>query len=68
MVEIATLGPKIFVNRNSCRELFCEKGVCKNSAKFRGKHLRYRIFFNKVTLLKKETQAQVFSCEFCNFF
>ena len=25
-------------------------------------------FFNKIFLLKKETLAQVFSCEFCNYF
>ena len=41
----------------------CEKGVFKNFAKFTGKHLCYSLFFNKV--FKKETLAQVFSCEFC---
>ena len=41
--------------------------------KFIGKHLCYRIFFNKfaglrpTTLLKKETLVQVFSCEFTKF-
>ena len=32
---------------------------CKNFAKFTGKHCVTR------NLIKKETQAQVFSCEFC---
>ena len=34
------------------------KGVLNNFAKFTGKHLWQRHFFNKVTL------AQVFSCKF----
>ena len=52
-------------------EVFCKKGVLRNIAKFTGKHLYQSLFFNKVTslrpwiLLKKETLAQVFSCEFC---
>ena len=29
-------------------ELFCSKFVLKNFAKFRGKHLCWRLFFNKV--------------------
>ena len=47
------------------------KGVLRNFAKFTGKHLYRRLFFNKVaglraaSLLKKETLAQVFFCEFC---
>ena len=36
-------------------ELFCKKGVLRNFAKFTGKHLCQKLFFNKV----------VFSCEFC---
>ena len=50
-------------------EVFRKKGVHRNFAKFTGKHLCQSLFFNKVagraTLLKKETLAQVFSCEFC---
>ena len=47
-----------------------KKGVLKKFAKFTGRHLCQSIFFNKVadlrpaTLLKKETLAHVFSCEF----
>ena len=57
--------------RSSRPEVFCEKGVLRNFAKFTGKHLCQSLFFNKVaglrpaTLLKKETLAQVFSCELC---
>ena len=57
--------------RSNRSEVFCEKGVLRNFAKFTGKHLSQGLFFNKVsglrsaTLNKKETPAQVFSCEFC---
>ena len=42
--------------------------------KFAGKHLCQSLFFNKAarfrpaTLIKKETQTQVFSCKFCEIF
>ena len=50
-----------------------EKGVLRNFAKFRGKHLRQSFFFNKVAglrpqacnFIKKEALTLVFSCEFC---
>ena len=48
-----------------------EKGALRNFAKFAGKLLCQSLFFNKVagsrpaTFIKKETLAQVFSCEFC---
>ena len=47
------------------------KGVLRNIAKFLGKELCQSLFFEKVSglrlqlYLKKETLAQVFSCEFC---
>ena len=46
------------------------KGVPRNFAKFTEKHLCQSLFFNKVAggacnFIKKETLAQVFSCEFC---
>ena len=40
-----------------------KKGVLRNFAKFTGKDLCQSLFFNK-----KETLAQVFSCEFCDIF
>ena len=39
-------------------EVFCRKGVLRNFAKFTGKHKKE----------KKETPAQVFSCEFCKIY
>ena len=62
-----SLFPKSRI-RNSCPVVFCKK---RNFAKFKGRHLCESLFFNHVavlrpaTLLKKETLAQVFSCEFC---
>ena len=50
------------------------KDVPRNFAKFTGKHLCQSLFLNKVegkqqaetfNFIKKETSAQVFSCEFC---
>ena len=56
--------------RSSPPEVFCKKGVVRNVSKFTGKHLCHSLFFNKVagpacSFIKKETLAQVFSCEFC---
>ena len=64
--------------RSSCPEVFCRKGVLRNFTKIIGKHLS--LFFNKFAglglaealaqvcnFIKKETLAQVFSCEFCEF-
>ena len=50
--------------------MFNKKGVLIDFAKFTGKHLCQSLFFNKVVglglqLYKKETQAQVFFCDFC---
>ena len=57
-------------NRSSRREVFCKKGVLRNFAKFTGKHLYERLFFNIIAglacnFIKKESLAQVFFCEFC---
>ena len=57
--------------RSSHRRCSVRKGVFRDFAKFTGKYPCQSLFFNKVvdlspaTLLKKETLAQVFSCEFC---
>ena len=59
--------------RSSRPEVFCKKGVLGNLTKFTGKHLCQSLFFNKVAglrpqacnFIKKETLAQVFSCECC---
>ena len=47
------------INKSSHRRCSIRKTVLRNSAKFTGKHL-YQIGF----LIKKETLAQLFSCEF----
>ena len=58
--------------RSSLPEKFCKKGVLRNFAKFTGKHLYQILFLNKVAglacnFIKKESLAQVLSCEFCEF-
>ena len=59
-----------YISRSSHQRCSIKKCVLRNFAKFTGKHLCQSLFFNKVaglrpaTLLKKETLAQVFSCEF----
>ena len=39
-------------------EAFCDKGVLKNFAKFKGKHLFWSFFFNN--FFKEETPTRVF--------
>ena len=56
--------------RSSRPGVICKKGVLRNFAKFTGKHLCQRLFFNKAVglacnFIKKETLALAFSCEFC---
>ena len=57
----------IVSSRSSCPEVFCKKGILRNSAKFTGKHLCQSPSFNNVTGsgLQKKAVTQVFSCEFC---
>ena len=60
------------ISRSNCVEVFCRKEVLKIFTKFRGKQLSQSLFFKKVAgvrpkacnFIKKETVAQVFSCEF----
>ena len=57
----------------SLPEVFYIEDIFRNFAKFIGKHLCQSLFFNKVAglrhkacnFIKKETLAQLFSCEFC---
>ena len=59
------------VVRSSRPEVFCKKDILRNFTKFTGKHVCQSLFFNKVAglsacnFIKKETLAQVFSCELC---
>ena len=59
--------------RSSCPEVFYKKGVLRHFTKFTGNNLCQRLFFNKAAglacnFIKKESLAQVFSCEFCEIF
>ena len=54
--------------RSSHQRCFIKEYVLKTSVKFTEKHLRQSFFFNKVADFKKETLAQVFSCEFWEIF
>ena len=49
--------------RNCSPELFCKKGVLRNVAKFKRKHLCQTLLL--INFIKKEALAQVFSCENC---
>ena len=58
--------------RSSHRRCSLRKCALRNFTKFTGKHLCQCLFFNKVAglslrLIKKETLAQVFSCEIWYF-
>ena len=53
--------------------MFCKRGVLRNFPKFTGKHLRQRLFFNKVAdlkparLLKKRLWHRCFSLSFAKY-
>ena len=58
------------MDRSSRPEVFYKKVVLRNFAKLKGKHLCQSLFLIKLqaeayNFIKKETLAQVFSCEFC---
>ena len=78
-IKIVLALPQIFVGRNSHRRCSVKKGILRNFTKFTEKHLCQSLFFNKVmcqnlffdkvagvacNFIKKETLAQVLSCEF----
>ena len=55
-----------FICRSSHHRCSIKKCVLRNFTKFTGKNLCQGLFFNKVAgLIKLQTLAQVFSCEFC---
>ena len=62
---------RVYVQNRSCdRSCSMKKSVLRNFAEFTRKHLCHSLFLNKVAglacnFIKKETLAQVFSCEFC---
>ena len=60
---------QIYLYRSSQLVVFCEKNVLGNFPKFIGKRLYQSLFLMKLQIsgcsyIKKDTQAQVFSCEF----
>ena len=58
----------IQIYRNSHQRCSVKKVVLRNLTKFTGKHLCQSLSFNcrpQANFIKKETLAQVFSCEFC---
>ena len=60
-------------NRSSHPQVFCKKGVLKNSTKFTGKYLCQRFFFDKVAglspaiLLKKRLWRRCFTVNFVKY-
>ena len=44
-----------------------KKGVLRNFTKFTGKHVPESFRPKACNFIKKETLAEVFSCEFCEF-
>ena len=62
---------RVCVQNRSCdQSCSMKKSVLRNFAEFTRKHLCHSLFLNKVAglacnFIKKETLAQVFSCEFC---
>ena len=54
-------------DRSSRPEVFCKKCVFRNFAKFTGKHLCQRLFFNKVAGVKKSLWHRCFHVNFAKF-
>ena len=68
-LRLLLLGFNFWIFRSSQWRCSRKKNVLTNFEKFTGKHLRRSVSFNKVAcsafnFIKKETLAQVFSCEF----
>ena len=63
--NIETVLIFLFKVRCSHPDLFCKTGILKNFTEFRGKHLRWRILFNKcVDPYKRNSDTNVFLCIF----
>ena len=60
------LQNKLFKRQKQPLEVLCVERFLRNLTKFTAKHLRQSLFFNKAfNFIKKESLAQVLSCEFC---
>ena len=55
----------LILSRSRRPELFYQKSVLKNFAKFTGKHLCQFSFLINCNFIKKQAMVQVFPCEFC---
>ena len=72
-VELRTDGPYSKTERSNRSEVFCNKSVLRNFAKFLGKHLHQSLFSNKVAglrpaiLLKKRLWHRCFPVNFEKF-
>ena len=70
--ETSYILENYYEDRSSRPEVFCKKDILRNLVKFTGKHLCQSLFFYEVAggarnFIKKETLAQVFSCEFWKY-
>ena len=73
MASLLGFKRMIGFDRSSRLEVFWQKGILKNFAKFTGKHLYGSLFFDKVTacncnFIKKGDSINLFSCEFYEIF
>ena len=71
--KISAKNSILMIDRSSCPEVFCKKGILRNFAKFTGKHLCHSFLFNSVaslrpaTLLKKRLWHRCFPKNFSKF-
>ena len=68
LVTICIIAKWINLFQKQSPDIFCKKGVLRNFAKFTGKHLYQSLQPKACNFIKKETLAQMFSCEFCEIF
>ena len=54
-IQLRAIRKTLKTIRSSRAEVFCKRGVLKNFIKFTEKHLRWSLFFNKVTALQPAT-------------
>ena len=64
LVTICIIAKWINLFQKQSPDIFCKKGVLRNFAKFTGKHLYQSLQPKACNFIKKETLAQMFSCEF----
>ena len=69
MITVKTSTYQLLMNpypfRSSRPEVFCEKGVLRNFAKFTRNNYARVSFLKACNFIKKETLAQLLSCELC---